>query len=103
MKDFTEAGTQWQVHLFIDSSTALGTLLRGSSNQKDWNQLVTQFWFSVATSGILLGTWRVPSAQNLADAPTRRGAKTKEMQFLIDAGFNEVRWKWPKQWLQIKS
>ena len=84
-----------ELHLFIDSSVALGTLLRGCSRQRDWNHLVFDVWFNVAASGMLLMAWRVPSKQNLADAPTRPVDRKKEMALLHEAGFREVEWRWP--------
>jgi hypothetical protein len=94
-------GPQWEVQMFIDSIAALGTLLRGSSRQEDWNTLVTELWFRTATEGILLGAWWVPSKLNVADAPTRSASKAKDMETLIKAGFQEVAWKWPRQWLKL--
>ena len=38
-------------------------------------------------------------AQNLADAPTRKESKRKEMVRLRDLGFKEVDWRWPAHWL----
>ena len=40
--------------------------------------------------------WRVPSKQNLADAPTRPAAKRAELRHLLDAGFQEAEWRWPR-------
>ena len=37
-----------QIHLFIDSDVALGTLLRGTSRQSYCNELDTGFWFEIA-------------------------------------------------------
>ena len=37
-----------QINLFIDSNVALGTLLRGTSRQSDWNDLVAGIWFEAA-------------------------------------------------------
>ena len=85
----------WQVHLFIDSTVALGTLLRGASRQADWNALVGDLWLSVATAGWELYAWRVPSRQNPADAPTRPVAKSCELQSLQALGFSETEWAWP--------
>ena len=87
--------------MFIDSIAALGSLLRGSSRQEDWNTLVTELWFRTATEGILLGAWWVPSKLNVADAPTRSASKAKDMETLIKAGFQEVAWEWPRQWLKL--
>ena len=89
----------WEVHLFLDSKTALGTLLRGASRQKDWNSLVGEIWFKIACHGCLLMAWYVPSHQNLADAPTRPRQKQHELEAFQDAGFESTAWQWPKQWL----
>jgi hypothetical protein len=94
------SGPQWEIQLFIDSSVALGTLLRGSSGQHDWNALVMEIWFQISTLGVILGAWRVPSKQNLADSPTRIGKKDALLQNLINDGFREVEWQWPTAWLK---
>ena len=73
----------------------LGCLMRGASRRRDWNELVQHLWFETARRGILLLGWWVPSALNLADAPTRQGTKDREMQALISAGFSERQWTWP--------
>ena len=94
--ELSTEGPQWKVHLFIDSAVALGTLLRGSSRQVDWNVLVAEIWFRAASLGLALMAWRVPSAQNLADAPTRPVAKAKALRALEDNGFRRV--GWPRGW-----
>jgi hypothetical protein len=38
-------------------------------------------------------------AKNLADAPTRRKIKCSQMEKRLAAGFQEVRWCWPRAWL----
>ena len=43
-----------QINLFIDSDVALGTLLRGTSRQSYWNDLVTGIWFEAAAQAALL-------------------------------------------------
>ena len=90
-----EDGPQWEVHLFMDNTMAKGTLLRGSSRQRNWNALVAEIWFRAAEAGLVLHAWFVPSAQNLADAPTRKESKREEMARLRDLGFEEVDWRWP--------
>jgi len=84
-----------EIHLFVDNNVALGTLMRGSSRQKDWNELVTDIWFQTAAHGFLLLCWRVPSKQNLADAPTRPEERTQELMQLHAAGFRKEMWQWP--------
>ena len=84
-----------QINLFIDSNVALGTLLRGTSRQSDWNDLVTGIWFEAAAQAALLLAWRVPSKLNLADAPTRPEKHASELCALIDKGFVETEWWWP--------
>jgi hypothetical protein len=96
------AGAQWEVHVFIDSTAALGTLLRGSSRQTDWNSLVSEIWLRTACMGILLGLWRVPSRLNIADWPTRMDSKSKEMTMLHNEGFHCTPWSWPRPWLDLK-
>jgi len=84
-----------EIHLFVDNNVALGTLMRGSSRQKDWNELVMDIWFQTAAHGFLLLCWRVPSKQNLADAPTRPEDRTAELRQLHAAGFCKEMWQWP--------
>ena len=95
-------GPQLDIRVFIDSTVALGTLLRGSSRQKDWNLLCPGLWFETAKRGMLLSAWRVPSRQNLADAPTRKTIKCAEMAKLMQAGFKETQWIWPRSWLGLQ-
>ena len=84
-----------QINVFIDSAVALGTLLRGSSRQQDWNALVAGLWFEVVSTGTLLLAWRVPSKQNLADIPTRPANRHDDVLLLRQQGFVEVPWEWP--------
>ena len=84
-----------QINLFIDSNVALGTLLRGTSRQSDWNDLVAGIWFEAAAQAALLLAWRVPSKLNLADAPTRPEKCASELRALINRGFVETEWWWP--------
>ena len=84
-----------QINLFIDSNVALGTLLRGTSRQSDWNDLVAGIWFEAAAQAALLLAWRVPSKLNLADAPTRPETCASELRALLDRGFVETEWWWP--------
>jgi len=90
MQDGTE------IHLFVDNNVALGTLLRGSSRQHDWNELVADIWFQTAARGFVLMCWRVPSKQNLADAPTRPELRHEELKQLRAAGFRQTMWRWPQ-------
>ncbi len=94
-----EDGPQWEVHLFVDNTVAKGTLLRGSSRQRDWNALVSEVWFRAAEAGVVLHVWFVPSAQNIDDAPTRQAEKRMEMARLKVMGFEESDWSWPRHWL----
>ena len=89
-------GHALQVNMFIDSTVALGTLLRGSSRQSDWNVLISDLWFQIARTGTLLLAWRVPSRQNIADIPTRPAARQQDLKRLVDLGFAEVTWIWPE-------
>ena len=97
----TTEGPAWDVQIFIDSNVALRTLLRGYSRQRDWNMLVAELWFQTASVSAKLGAWRVPSKQNLADAPTRPNDKVQEMQQLAAAGFKQVAWQWPRMWMKV--
>ena len=90
------AGTSGlDIVLLIDSSVALGTLLRGCSRQRDWNDIVSGIWFAAADQGHILNIFRAPSHLNVADWPTREERKAKEMQQLTASGFNRVVWTWP--------
>ena len=46
--------SHFQIHLFLDSNVALGTLLRGTSRQSYWNDLDTGIWFEAAAQAALL-------------------------------------------------
>ena len=86
-----------EVVLFIDSNVALHTLVRGASRQDDYNAVVADFWFEVATAAILLHAVRVPSRLNLADGPTRQSTFEPARAELAGQGFQEVDWRWPKK------
>jgi hypothetical protein len=81
--------------LFIDSTVALGTLLRGCSRQRDWNDIVSGIWFAAADCAHILSVFRVPSHLNVADWPTREELKASEMQRLAASGFSRLEWAWP--------
>ena len=58
-----------QIHLFIDSNVALGTLLRGTSRQSSCNDLDTGIWFEVAAQSSaaprMTGSFEVESGRCL--------------------------------------
>ena len=89
--------SQLEILIFIDFNPALGTLLRGCSRQSDWNCLVAEIWFAAASRGDILCAFRVPSAQNLADAPSRAGSKPSVLDAFFERGFEEVQWLWPEK------
>ena len=84
-----------EVISFIDSTVALHTLIRGASRQTDYNDVVNDFWFTVANAGILLHAARVPSKLNLADGPTRAQSFAASRAELAERGFRQVYWRWP--------
>ena len=75
---------------------ALGVLLRGTSRQADYNALVADIWFAAATARCLLSAWYVPSALNVADAPTRPATKAAAIAAMHREGFTRVAWPWPR-------
>ena len=81
--------------LLIDSNVALHTLVRGASRQNDYNDVVNEFWFSVAAASVLLHAARVPSKLNLADGPTRDKSFEAFSAELAERGFRQVQWDWP--------
>ena len=83
-----------EVLLFIDSTAALGTLLRGASRQMDWNSMVGEIWFQPALRGHFLTAWRVPSKLNMADLPSRV-PKPEPIPKLTEQGFSEIDFEWP--------
>ena len=85
-----------EIILFVDSAVALGTLLRGASRQSDWNALVGDLWFAAAAVGCTMQAYRVPSALNPADAPTRPDTKGHQIEALRSEGFVETGWEWPR-------
>ena len=84
-----------EVLLFVDNKTALGTLVRGSSRQVDWNALIGDLWLRVARTGTLLSSFYVPSHLNLADAPTRPKEKSAALEAMQRVGFTRVPWSIP--------
>ena len=83
------------VVLFVDNKTALGTLVRGSSRQVDWNALIGDLWLRVARTSTLLSSFYVPSHLNVADAPTRPKEKGAALQAMQEVGFTRVQWRSP--------
>ena len=76
----SEGFGELEVLLFVDNNAALGTLIRGSSRQADWNDLIGDLWLRVARAGVLLYSFYVPSHLNLADAPTRPRQKAAALE-----------------------
>ena len=91
---FEDVPTTVEVLLFVDSTAALGTLVRGSSRQGDWNHMVSEIWFQPALRGHCLSAWWVPSHLNVADAPSRI-EWPEGVTCLTSRGFKEVAFKWP--------
>ena len=83
------------VVLFVDNTTALGTLVRGSSRQVDWNALIGDLWLRVARTSTLLSSFYVPSHLNLADAPTRPTEKCAALEAMQKVGLTRVSWSRP--------
>ena len=99
--------------MFVDSRTALGTVIRGASRkvhsrshphsglwvgtcrQADYNRLVSEVWLRAAVSDTQLSFWWVPSRLNPADAGTRMSRKWRELRELAALGFQRVAWRWP--------
>ena len=79
------------------AQAALGVLRKGCSRQEDYNALVTEIWLMAAREACLLTFWWVPSAQNIADAPTRPVQKAAQLAAMRAAGFREVPWAWPEE------
>ena len=51
---------QWpdaEINLFMDSRTAWGTAIRGSSRQPDWSALVATIWRKAAIAGAVMAIW----------------------------------------------
>ena len=57
--------------LYVDNDGVLGALLHGAGNAPETNIIVGRMWLWVAQQGIALWTFRVESAANVADAPSR--------------------------------
>lgn len=99
--------------MFVDSRTALGTVIRGASRkvhsrshphsglwvgkcrQADYNRLVSEVWLRAAVSDTQLSFWWVPSRLNPTDAGTRVSRKWRELRELAALGFQRVAWRWP--------
>jgi hypothetical protein len=93
---FSQLPQALEIFLFVDSNPALGALVRGTSRQVDWNALVTSIWFAAAQRADILCPFRVPSAQNLADAPSRAHEDPAKLDVLFELGFKETQWQWPE-------
>jgi len=65
-------GTLWQC--WLDSDVVRGGISNGSvkGTAVDLNLIVGKWWLQVAQLNIGFWSWRVPSAQNVADGPTRK-------------------------------
>ena len=81
--------------IFLDSTVALGTLLRGCSRQRDWNATVAGTWSAAADRGHFLNAFCTPSHLILADWPTRPEQKASELAQLVSRGFARLERAWP--------
>jgi len=60
-----------RVVFYIDSMSALGTIVKGHSRRDDLNLYAGTTWHLLARYGVTPHFLRVPSKQNPADAPSR--------------------------------
>ncbi|CAE8601583.1 unnamed protein product, partial [Polarella glacialis] len=60
-----------RIIFFIDNSSALGVLRKGSSKSQDVHSLITEFWDIAARRHISVFLRWVPSKLNLSDRPSR--------------------------------
>ena len=60
-----------RVVFYIDSMSALGTIVKGHSNRDDLNLYAGTTWQLLARLRVTLHFLRVPMQQNPADAPSR--------------------------------
>ena len=91
---FDSVRGQVEILLFVDSTAAHGTIVRGCSRQEDWNHLISEIWFQPASLGNCLSAWWAPSHLNLADAPSRI-PQPDSVTCLTAQGFQEVDFRWP--------
>ena len=84
-----------EIVLFVDCNPALHALVRGASRQSDLNDVITGFWFEVASACMLLHAFRVPSKLNIADGPTRQDTWDEAVSEFQRRGFRHLDWAWP--------
>ena len=60
-----------QAFLFVDNNASLSSLCKGASNCPVGESVILRFWSEVDRCGLCPWVERVPSAQNLADEPSR--------------------------------
>lgn len=68
MFDLRDTDDLW---LFCDNTTAIGALIKGSSDDPTLNALAAAFWLLIREAGVDTFISYVPSDANVADAPSR--------------------------------
>ena len=74
---------------FIDSNTALSSLINGWSRKSDTSQLVGEYWKLACRCNCYIYLDRVESKSNIADGPTK-----DRLGPLIEMGAKEVPIDW---------
>ena len=75
--------------LYTDNQGVLGALLKGSSHCQEQNIMVGQFWLMIAQWGTAAEIFRVESAANVADGPTRNDLNVLRS---VGAAWQEPSW-----------
>jgi hypothetical protein len=82
------------VLIFVDNATAISAITSGTSSAHDLRAISTQLWDWLAVRKVTLHVRYVPSALNLADAPSR--GRAPALGARIPA---EVNWTFARDWL----
>ena len=82
-----------RVVIYIDSTAAIGSIVKGHSKRQDINLYAGTAWHILADLGVTPYFVRVPSKQNPADAPSRSEFADLE----ADPGAEWLRPRWPPQ------
>ena len=75
--------------LYTDNQGVLGSVINGSSTAPEMNMIVGDIWLQVAKEHISLDVYRVESAANISDGPTRASFELMEA---LGAEFVELIW-----------
>ena len=84
--------------LYTDNQGVLGSVINGSSTAPEMNAIIGSIWLHVSAHHISLDVYRVESAANIADGPSRSSFELMER-----LGALEVEAVWPQICMDLWS